>query len=189
MKTIGTRITYLPASNDPLSADVYLIDGDKYCYIYDVGNDDQSLYLINQIKKEKIVILSHYHQDHTGNIEKIHFRTLYAGRKTQEAIGKGIIVEKAFTIHDGVKIDVIPCTSPHTNGSLVITVDNKYTFIADLFFTRPPFDHEKAEKMIEALSAIETKYFVISHWEERKIVSKEILINELSDYLITKNSI
>ena len=181
MNTIGTRIKYLPASNDPLSADVYLIDGDKYCYIYDVGNNNHSQHHINQIQKEKIVILSHYHQDHTGNIESIHYYNLYTGRKTQETIGKGIIVEESFTIHDGVKIDVIPCTSPHTDGSLIITVDNEYTLIADLFFTRPPFNKEKAEKMIASLSSINTKYFVISHWEEGKLVLKDNLVNELSE--------
>ena len=60
MNVIGGKIKYLPATDNPLSADVYCIDGDKYCYIYDVGNNDTSLQYINQINKENIVILSHY---------------------------------------------------------------------------------------------------------------------------------
>ena len=103
MNTISGKIKYLPATNDPLSADVYCIEGDKYCYVYDVGNDKRSLQYINQIGKEKVVVLSHHHKDHTGNIVGLHYRDLYVGKKTYEIIGKGIIVEDALTINDGVR--------------------------------------------------------------------------------------
>lgn len=182
MNTIGRRIRYLTASNDPLSADVYCIEGDKYCYVYDVGNDDRSLQYINQIGKEKVVVLSHHHKDHTGNIVGLHYRDLYVGKKTYEVIGKGIIVENTLTINDGVRIDVSHCISPHTDGSLIITVDNEYTLIADLYFTRPPFEREKAMKMIESLRDIDTKYFVISHQEDEKVIPKDKLIAELTAY-------
>ena len=182
MKAIGNKIKYLPATNDPLSADVYCIEGDKYCYVYDVGNDDRSLRYINQIGKEKVVVLSHHHKDHTGNIVGLHYRNLYVGKKTYEDIGKGVIVEDGLTIHDGVRIDVFHCPSPHTEGSLIVTVDNEYTLIADLYFTRPPFDKEKAVKMLETLKTIDTKHFVISHQEDEKLIPKDKLIAELTDY-------
>ena len=182
MNAIGKRITYLPATNDPLSADVYLINGDKYCYIYDVGNNENSLHYINQLCKEKVVILSHYHKDHTGNIADLYYRDLYVGKKTHESIGKGIIVEDKLTINDGVKIEIAHCISPHTDGSLIITVDNEYTLIADLYFTRPPFDKNKAMKMLEFLRDIDTKYFVVSHLEDENVILKEILIQELVEY-------
>ena len=182
MNTIGERIKYLPAENDPLSADVYCIEGDQYCYVYDVGNDDRSLQYINELSKERVIILSHYHKDHIGNIEDIHYRDLYVGKKTHEAIGKGIIVEDAITINDGVRIDVIHCISPHTDGSLIITVDNEYTLIADLYFTRAPFDKEKAMKMLDSLRNVDTKYYVVSHQEDEKVIPKEHLIVELTAY-------
>ena len=182
MNTISGKIKYLPATNDPLSADVYCIEGDKYCYVYDVGNDERSLQYINQIVKEKVVVLSHHHKDHTGNIVGLHYRDLYVGKKTYEIIGKGIIVEDALTINDGVRIDVSHCVSPHTEGSLIITVDNEYTLIADLYFTRPPFDEEKAMKMIDFLRNIDTQYFVISHQENENVIPKEKLIAELTVY-------
>ena len=71
---------------------------------------------------------------------------------------------------------------PHTDGCLIITVDNEYTLIADLYFTRPPFEMEKAMKMIETLRDIDTKYFVISHQEDEKVIPKETLITELTAY-------
>ena len=182
MNVIAEGIRYLPASDDPLSADVYFIEGDERCYIFDVGNNDDSLYYINQIRKEKIVILSHYHKDHIGNIERISYHDLYVGKKTYETIGKGKIVEDTITINDGVKIEIIHCTSPHTDGSLIVNVNNEYTLIADLYFTRPPFDREKAMKMVRTLEDIDTRYFVVSHQEDRKVISKEELILELTEY-------
>ena len=182
MYTIGEKIKYLPAANEPLSADVYCVEGDQYCYVYDVGDDDRSLQYINQIGKEKVVVLSHYHKDHTGNIADLYYRDLYVGKKTYESIGKGIIVEDKLTINDGVKIEIAHCISPHTDGSLIITVDNEYTLIADLYFTRPPFDKEKAMKMIDSLRSIDTKYFVISHQEDEKVIPKDKLITELTAY-------
>ena len=182
MNAICKRIKYLPATIDPLSADVFCIEGDQYCYVYDVGNNDRSLQYINQISKEKIVILSHYHKDHTGNIMDLRYHGLYVGKETYEVIGNGTIVEDTLTIYDGVKIDVSHCASPHTDGSLIVTIDNEYTLIADLYFTRPPFEREKAIKMIETLRDIDTKYFVVSHQEEEKVIPKEKLITELTDY-------
>lgn len=182
MNLITDRIKYLPATNNPLSADVYFINGDKYCYLYDVGNDENSLHCINKVDKEKVIILSHYHKDHTGNIKHIKVNDLYVGKKTGETIGKGKVVEDTFTINDGVKIEVIPCPSPHTEGSLIINVDNEYTLIADLYFTRPPFDVSNAIKMIETLKNINTMYFVVSHQEDEKVIPKEKLIAELLDY-------
>lgn len=182
MNMIGEKIKYLPATSNPLSADVYCIEGDECCYVYDVGNNDRSLQYINQLSKEKIIILSHHHKDHTGNIVGLHYRDLYVGKKTYETIGTGVIVEDKLTINDGVRIDVIHCVSPHTDGSLIVSIDNEYTLIADLYFTRPPFDKEKAMKTIDSLRSIDTKYFVISHQEEEKVIPKDKLIAELTAY-------
>ena len=182
MIRITDNIKYLPATNNPLSADVYFIEGDKRYYFYDVGNNDNSLHHINQATKDKIVIISHYHKDHTGNIEHIGYRNLYVGRKTYETIGKGEVVEDSYTIYDGIKLEILHCPSPHTDGSLIVNINNEYALIADLYFTRPPFDSDKASQMIEYLRNLDTKFFVVSHQEDGKIVPKGELIEELSTY-------
>lgn len=173
MIVLTEKIKYLPASSNPLSADVFFINGDRYCYIFDVGNNDESLYCINQISKEKVIFLSHYHKDHVGNINHITYNDLYVGKKTYEVIGKGEIIEDTLTLNDGIKIEIFHCPSPHTDGSLIINIDNEYSLIADLFFTRPPFDMEKAIQMLDFLKHLRTNYFVISHQEDRKIVPKK----------------
>lgn len=181
MNVITERITYLPATDEPLSAEVYLIKGDQRCYVYDVGNNNGSLRYINQIEKEKTVILSHYHKDHIGNIEDINYAQLYIGRKTYETIGRGEIVDEVCTINDGVKIEILQCISPHTEGSLIVNVDNEYTLIADLYFTKPPFEKEKAMQMIAFLEKLDTKYFVVSHQKD-KVIEKEKMLKELAEY-------
>lgn len=106
------------------------------------------------------------------------------GNKTLEAINKGKIIKDELTLYDGIKIEILHCTSPHTEGSLVVTINNEYTLIADLFFTHPPFDKNIVSNMIDTLHKIDTKYFVVSHQEEEKIFLKHDFIAELSDYFI-----
>ena len=181
MKEICKYIRYLPAVSKPLSADVYFIDGEKYCYIFDVGNNEEALEAISKVEKEKIIVISHYHKDHTGNIDNVDCKTLYVGDLTYETIQKGIIVEDSIIIQDGLKIEIRHCTSPHVNGSLVMIINNEYALLGDVYSVRDIYDEKLAYKMIDELKQINTKYFVNSHLKDN-VVEKETLILELSRY-------
>lgn len=183
MKRINEIITYIPSTEDPLSADVFFIKGNRGYYIFDVGNNEESLKEINNINEPKTVILSHYHKDHIGNIQKINYEKVYVGDVTYDTIEQGVIVGEKITLDDGVKVEIVPCPSPHVDGSLIVNVDNEYTLIADLYFTRPAMmDKEKAREMMKVLCSMDTKYFVVSHQEEKSIFLKEELIKELEEY-------
>lgn len=182
MKRISAYLQYIPSSREPLSADAYLIDGEKYVYIFGVGSNEETLRYLSDVPKEKIVILSHFHQDHTANIDKLSYEKLYVGGLTAEKIQKGIVVETCLTIHDGVKIEIRSCPSPHTEGSLIVTVNGEYTLLADLYFTKPGHNQEMAYKMLETLRTLDTKYFVVSHQENENIFEKEYLLRELGEY-------
>lgn len=181
MKTISNYLHYIPATSEPLSADVYVIEGDSCAYIYDVGNNREVLSFLSGIK-EKVIILSHPHNDHVGNVDKLDYKALYAGDATCEKIGKGTVITDGLTINDGVKIQIRHCPSPHTGGSLIVTINNEYTLLADLYFTRPPFDKKLAHAMLKVLGEIETEYFVVSHQEANPVFEKEYLIRELTTY-------
>lgn len=183
MEKINEYISYIPSVEEPLSADVYFIKGNKGYYIFDVGNNEGSLKEINSINGPKIVILSHYHKDHTGNIEKVNYEKLYVGDLTYDTIKQGVVVDEKITLVDGVKVEIVQCPSPHVDGSLIVNVNNEYTLIADLYFTRPAMmDKEKAHEMLKTLCSIDTKYFVVSHQEEQSIFLKEELLKELEEY-------
>lgn len=82
LRKLTENISVLPASPNPLSADVGIIYGRERVYLYDVGANEYSLKYINGISGEKSVILSHFHQDHMGNIGLIDCDTVYGGRET-----------------------------------------------------------------------------------------------------------
>lgn len=185
MISINDYIRYIPASPvsvSLLSADVFFIEGADYCYLYDVGNGDSALEAIASVDKPKVVILSHYHKDHTGNIDKVSYERLYVGDTTNNAIGKGEVIEDCLEINDGVSITVKHCVSPHTKGSLIVTVNNEYTLIADLYFTRQNYDKKIAEQMLDTLRATNTKYFIVSHQDGNCVFEKDQMIKDLAEY-------
>ena len=182
MKRLGRFIEYLPASEEPLSADVYFLAGERYCYLFDVGSSVEALEAIRAVEKEKVVILSHFHRDHTGNVEKLDFAKLYVGDLTAKKLGTGTVVGEPVVIRDGIVLEILPCPSPHTGGSLIVNVNHEYTLIADLFYARPPVDREVAEKMIRTLETVDTRFFVISHGGEENLFGRERFLEQLRDY-------
>jgi len=81
---ISDRISYIKASDNPLSADVILVDGQDYLYVFDVGNNEQVAEYLNAIPKKKRVILSHFHTDHMGNIGRVRWENVFFGANTEK---------------------------------------------------------------------------------------------------------
>jgi len=77
-------ISYIKASGSPLSADVILIEGQEYLYVFDVGNNEQVAEYLNSLPKKKRVILSHFHTDHMGNIGRVNWDNVYFGANTEK---------------------------------------------------------------------------------------------------------
>lgn len=176
---IGASILYLPASEQPLSAEVYLIQGRKHTYLFDVGNNSQSLHVIQSLPSPPIAILSHHHTDHTGNTLKTNFEKIYVGEFTREKINVGTVVSELLTIDDGVILEIIPCPSVHTPGSLILNVNREFCLIGDLFFYKPPVSAVLARQMVEALAQVDTRFFVVSHSGTENIFEKKRFLLEL----------
>lgn len=81
---ITDKISYIKATDNPLSADVILVDGQEYLYVFDVGNNEQVAEYLNSIPKKKRVILSHFHTDHMGNIGRVNWEYVYFGTNTEK---------------------------------------------------------------------------------------------------------
>ena len=71
IQTINDHISYLTPTEHPLSANVVIIEGDAFFWVYDVGNHPAVSEILQkkseQTGKEIRVILSHFHPDHIGN--------------------------------------------------------------------------------------------------------------------------
>ena len=58
MVKIDDIISYIPACDEPLSADIWVITGNKKTWIFDVGSSASALEEIHQIDCEKAIIIS-----------------------------------------------------------------------------------------------------------------------------------
>ncbi len=117
-KKITDRISFIPEIREPLSAEVFLIQGDEYLYIFDVGFSDEVTEYLNSLNVKKKVIISHFHRDHLGNFPKTDYEEIYIGNFVKKYVPDGTIVTEPVYIHDGVDITIYPIPSSHAKGSL-----------------------------------------------------------------------
>lgn len=173
---LAPRIHHIPAASEPLSADVFIIEGDKQYYVFDVGSNDEAFEAVSALDKPVTVILSHFHRDHTGNMSRLNPAQTFAGARTMKYITGGSLVDAPLTIRDGVEIVVQPCVSPHAPGCLIATVDGEYTFIGDLHYARPGTGQGEAKGMLNLLKQVRTRYFVPSHQEGNPLMEREAFL-------------
>ena len=128
-------LEYLPASNEPLSADVYLIHGSEKTYIVDCGASDEACSLINGIEN-KALIITHFHADHLGNLSRIEIddKNLYVGNYTKKYAKRGSEILDSLEINDGIKIRISAIPSSHAKGSLAVTINDKWLLLGDSFY-------------------------------------------------------
>lgn len=182
MSQLAPRIRQILAASDPLSADVFIIEGDERYYVFDVGANDEAFAAVSALDKPVTVILSHFHRDHIGNMSRFIPAETLAGARTMKYITGGMLVDAPLTIRDGVGIVVRPCVSPHAPGCLIATVDGTYTFIGDLHYARPGVGQGEAKGMLNVLKTIDTRWFVPSHMEGLPLVEKKALLQEICEY-------
>lgn len=81
-----------------------LIEGENNLWLYDVGNNPcvpQIISAFNTSNKKINVILSHFHADHIGNLDKISYSNVYQGRLTYKYTKTGEILENDLYFCDG----------------------------------------------------------------------------------------
>jgi len=183
LKKINEKISYLPACEEPLSADVFVISGREFTWIYDVGNCPQALEVIQSLEGPVKVVLSHFHSDHTGNLEKAGLSDVYAGANTLKYTKIGIPVTEDIYIDDGVKIHLFPLPSSHAKGSVGLEVDETYTFLGDGIYPQDKngdavYNVQMLHDEIETLKALKSTYLLISH-RSNPIYPKALIIKKL----------
>lgn len=126
------NISYIEPTQNPLSANVVLIEGENNLWLYDVGNNPcvpQIISAFNTSNKKINVILSHFHADHIGNLDKISYSNVYQGRLTYKYTKTGEILENDLYFRDGnMNLHIFPLPSSHAKGSLALEINEKYCF-------------------------------------------------------------
>ena len=161
---INERISYIEATEEPLSADIGIIRCGDTEWLYDVGNDVRSL---DGLDGQYNVVLSHFHQDHTGSLDKIRVGELYVSGATFRHTGWGTVVNGELTIGD-LRIFQIP--SSHTKGCLGLEIGNEYAFVGDALYCKAKDGHyaynaQLLKDEIEVLKELKASKLLVSHFK------------------------
>lgn len=160
---ISDKISYRECTNDPLSADIGIVRAESGIWLYDVGNDVRNLEGLNG---EYNVVLSHFHLDHVGSLEKLNVQALYVSRETQKHVSlQGVIVEEDLYVGN---LHVFPLCSSHAKGSLGLEVDEAYAFVGDALYCKSKEGHYcyNAQLLLEEinkLKSLKATWLLASH--------------------------
>lgn len=190
---ITERISYIPASKEPLSADVIFIEGEEYLYVFDVGNNVQVAEYINGIPKKKKVILSHFHADHIGNLGRVACETVFCGTETKkhmekispytmETYGDTVCVAEPVFLTDGISIAIYPVPSSHAKESLLLLAED-YIFLGDSLYCQTKgnlavYNAQLLQEEIRLLKDLPATYVFSSH-EKRPVKPKTVAVRFL----------
>lgn len=165
IRKINDYISYIPATEVPLSSDVGIIYGEKATYLFDVGSTLEILDFLHSLQGDFDIICSHFHGDHTWwltehkagekgvlegdtvsiNYEKPRYRHLYVSKETQKHTKAGELVTQPLVIYDKIKadpegrdlkIEIIPCPTSHCKGALIAVVNDEYIFAGDSTYSK-----------------------------------------------------
>jgi len=179
IKKINEIISYIPATSHPLSADIGIVTINDKKWIYDVGNNESINHLLTNIDS---IVISHFHEDHLGNIKNIKYNRLFVSKETSNYTKDGTIINQD-TIIDNVHLFILPST--HAKGCLGMEVNNEYCFVGDALYGKWKdneliYNVQKLKAQIDCLKNIKSKYLLISH-DRTYCVLKDEKIKELEN--------
>ena len=185
MIRISDNISYIEASDNPLCADIGIIKGAEGIWLYDVGNGEHNIAMLNDSYN---IVLSHFHADHAGNIDKIKYESLYVSNETYKHVHDGIIVNENKVIGN---IAIFPIPSSHAKGCLGLMVDDAYAFVGDALYGRVragyyTYNVQFLKEEIEVLKAIPAEYLLVSHYkgmvaDKSRIIERLMGIYDMRD--------
>lgn len=175
--TINEKISFLASSENPLSAEIGIIRENGATWLYDVGNGENR---VAGSDEGYNVVLSHFHEDHAGNIEKIPLKELYVSKETYAHVHKGTIVSSGLSIGN---LRIFPLPSSHAKGCLGLEVADTYAFVGDALYCKSQngryvYNAQLLKEEIEVLKKLRAPFLLVSHFNGL-IRKKEDVIAEL----------
>lgn len=164
---ITDRISYLPHRESPLSADVGIIRCDDGLWIYDVGSIEETAVAINDIPGYKNIVLSHFHPDHAGNVNRVMYDMLYAGAFTCKRLGVGTTVGDHLFFDNGIHLFLLP--SSHARGCVGLEYGD-YAFLGDATYStvkdgKAAYNAGILKEQIAVLKSLRADLLFLSHSE------------------------
>lgn len=185
--TVSKRISYLDCKNSPLSSNVGIVRGDSRIWLYDVGNGKDYADYISALSLPVSAVLSHFHPDHTANINDITVCELYVSKNTVNHVNKGTVISAPVSYDDGVHIEILPIPSFHAKGSLALSVDKQYLFTGDALYMSsvkgaPCYNAGILREQISFLKNYPDRFILQSH-KTPFVEDKSTVIDNLTDIL------
>lgn len=168
---INNLISYISPTENPLSANVVMIEGKDALWLYDVGNHPDIPAIIDTYSNGRKVnaILSHFHEDHIGNIPGMGVDEVYQGKYTHRHTDMGTVVEDDIYIQDGdVSLHIFPLPSSHAKGCVALEVNEEWCFLGDALYAMQKCGHNLYNAGIlkdemNVLQNIKAEKFMLSH--------------------------
>ncbi len=183
---IDGGISYIEASDDPLSADIGIIRRGGETWLYDVGNGEKSAAGLNGCYH---IVLSHFHADHTGNIDRVRAASLYVSKETFAHVRRGTIVQN--DVYAG-GLHIFPLPSSHTKGCLGLEVDETYAFVGDALYSKAKdgcyiYNAQLLKDEIAVLERLRAPWLLVSHYQGL-IRKREEAVEELKAIYAARES-
>lgn len=154
-----------------MSANVVMIQGKDALWLYDVGNHPDIPAIIDTYSNGKKVnaILSHFHEDHIGNLPGMGVDEVYQGKYTHRHTDMGTVVEDDIYIQDGdVSLHIFPLPSSHAKSCVALEVNEEWCFLGDALYAMQKCGHNLynagiLKEEINVLQNIKAEKFMLSH--------------------------
>ena len=164
---LNNLISYISPTENPLSANVVMIQGKEALWLYDVGNHPDISQVIEQFRdgRNVNVILS----DHIGNLPGMGVDEVYQGKYTHRHTGMGTVVEDDIYIQDGeARLHIFPLPSSHAKGCVALEVNDEWCFLGDALYSMQKCGHNLynagiLKDEINVLQNIKAEKFMLSH--------------------------
>ena len=176
--SINDQISYIEASDDPLSADIGIIRTAGGVWLYDVGNGAEN---VAWLTEEYRIVLSHFHADHTGNIDRLRAEHIYGSGETCRHNRRGTVISEDTCFGE---IHLFPLPSSHARGCLGLEVGERYAFVGDALYSRVRdgfyvYNAQLLREEIAVLGALKAPYLLVSHYKGM-LRRKEEVLEELN---------
>lgn len=177
-------ISYLPASEKPLSCDIVFVKTNKATWIYDVGVNSEAADEINKVEGTKNIVISHFHPDHVFNLARVKYDNLYVSKNTKKYVFRGNVIQGKLDFEEEPGISVIELPSSHAKGCLCL-VCGDYAFLGDGAYCKPVRGHHTYNtqlllEMIKTMESLDVRYFCLSH-DEHFVQPKPAVIRLYKD--------
>lgn len=141
-------------------------------WIFDAGSNDEALNLIGGIKGERRIVLSHFHADHTANLNRIALDgdkdKIYGGSFTRKKFADKAditVVDKDLYFDEGIHLFPIP--SAHAKGCVGLETDG-FAFVGDSTYCdvrdgKAVYNAGQLQGLIKALKCLKAEKLLLSH--------------------------